>query len=120
MTLVLGIPNKLLILGIIGAALFIPARIERASGVGAGVATDIQTSLSALGSPTITPTIQPTIGIGGNIGEGIISGVGRIGSILIGDDPSGDPIQTEPIDASGIVEEEVEQEITIQEGQIVG
>jgi hypothetical protein len=111
MTLVLGIPNKLLILGIIGAAIFIPDKIARASGVGAGVATDIQTSLSALASPSITPVFHPTVGIGGNIGRGIVSGVGRIATIILPDDPSGEPITTKPIVVTGSIEEEVEEEI---------
>ncbi len=118
--MVLGIPNKLIILMVIGAALVFPDKIERASGVSAGVAQNIQTSISALASPSITPTIQPIVGIGGNIGTGIIGGIGRIGDIILPDDPSGDVIQTPESIAVGIVEEEVDVERSIQEGQIVG
>lgn len=93
----LGIPNRLIILGVILGALFIPDRISRAGAISTGIAQNIQTSLSALGSPQITPTFNPTIGLSGNIGTGVVGTFSRIGSVILPDDPSGDPV-TDPVD----------------------
>ena len=69
----LGIPNRLIVLAIVAGALIIPERLRTASGVVTDVSTGISTSLSALGSTRIEPVFNPSIGLGGNIGEGLVS-----------------------------------------------
>lgn len=111
----LGIPNRLIVLAIVAGALIIPSRLSTAAGVVTDVSKGISTSISTLGSTRIEPVFNPTISVSGNIGSRIID---RFLPPTI-DDPTGDPIINDEIIAVGTVEEEVKQEITIQEGQIV-
>ena len=88
--MVLGIPNRLIVLGVLAAAFIIPTRTALAGGVVQGVSENISGSLSALGSTNISPVFNPTIGLSGNIGSGIVSRVFAGQQNIIIDDPSGD------------------------------
>ena len=77
----LGIPNKLIVLGILGLAFFVPKRAEGAGTAVRSISESISGSLTALGSTRIEPVFNPSLGFGGNIGEAL---VGRIF-----DDPTG-------------------------------
>ena len=103
----LGIPNRLIVLAIVAGALIIPSRLSTAAGVVTDVSRGISTSISTLGSTRIEPVFNPTISVSGNIGSRIID---RFLPPTI-DDPTGDPITTEPIVVTGSIEEEVEEEI---------
>lgn len=80
----LGIPNRLIVLGLLAAAFVIPQRTTIAGAAVQSTAQAISGSLSALGSTRIEPVFNPSIGLGGNIGERIVSGAFR-------DDPTGEP-----------------------------
>ena len=84
--MVLGVPNRLIVLGVLALAFVIPKRTEIAGQAVQSTAEAISGSLSALGSTNISPVFNPSIGLGGNIGERIVSGA--FGS---DDDPTGEP-----------------------------
>ena len=69
----LGIPNRLLILGLLAMAYFVPERTKSAGGAVQSTAEALSGSLSALGSTRIEPVFNPSIGLGGNIGSRIVS-----------------------------------------------
>jgi len=105
--LVLGIPNRLIVFGVLAAAFIIPTRTGIAGGVVQSVSENISGSLSALGSTRIEPVFNPTIGLSGNIGERI---VGRVfgGEHVIIDDPTGDDIGEIPGGEGGVAPEQIE------------
>ena len=84
--MVLGIPNRLIVIGLLAMAFVIPRRTTIAGQAVQSTAEAISGSLSALGSTRIEPVFNPSIGLGGNIGERIVSGA--FGS---SDDPTGEP-----------------------------
>lgn len=90
--MVLGIPNRLIVLGILGAAFIIPRRTALAGGVVQSVSESLSGSLSALGSTNISPVFNPTIGLSGNIGSGIVSRAFSGQQNIIIDDPGADDI----------------------------
>lgn len=113
--MVLGIPNRLIVLGVLAAAFIIPTRTELAGGVVQSVSQNISGSLSALGSTRIEPVFSPTIGLRGNIGSGIVSKIfGGGGTVAVGeeeitvDDPTGDDIGQIPGGEGGVAPEEIE------------
>ena len=87
--MVLGIPNRLIVLGVLVVAFIIPTRTATAGDVVQSVSESISGSLSALGSTNISPVFNPSIGLGGNIGEKIVN---RAFGAFSSDDPSGDVI----------------------------
>lgn len=101
----LGIPNKLIVLGILALAFFVPKRAEAAGSAVRSVSESISGSLTALGSTRIEPVLNPSLGFGGNIGESIVSRV--FGAV---DDPTGDPVTVTTVDPVTVVEEETFQE----------
>jgi len=103
--LVLGIPNRLIVLGILAAAFIIPTRTSTAGGVVQSVSESISGSLSALGSTRIEPVFNPSIGLGGNIGEQIVSRAFGGQSNIVIDDPG---FYSEPGD------------VVIPEGEVFG
>jgi hypothetical protein len=106
--LVLGIPNKLIVLGILGAAFIIPTRTATAGGVVQSVSQSLSGSLSALGSTNISPVFNPSIGLGGNIGERIVSRAFAGQQNIVIDDPSGDDIGQIPGGEGGPAPEQIE------------
>ena len=90
--MVLGIPNRLIVLGVLAAAFIIPKRTGTAGGVVQSVSESISGSLSALGSTRIEPVFNPSIGLGGNIGEMIVSRAFAGQQNIVIDDPSGDDV----------------------------
>ena len=107
--MVLGIPNRLIVLGVLAEAFVIPRRTALAGGVVQSVSESISGSLSALGSTNISPVFNPTIGLSGNVGSQIVSrAFGGEQNIII-DDPSGDePIGEIPGGEGGPAPEEIE------------
>ena len=107
--MVLGVPNRLIVLGILAAAFIIPTRTATAGGVVQSVSESLSGSLSALGSTNISPVFNPSIGLGGNIGSQIVSrAFGGEQNIII-DDPSGDePIGDIPGGEGGPAPEVIE------------
>jgi hypothetical protein len=103
--MVLGIPNRLIVLGVLAAAFIIPKRTGTAGGVVQSVSESISASLSALGSTRIEPVFSPTIGLRGNIGERIVSRAFGGQSNIVIDDPD---YYTEP------------GEVVIPEGEVFG
>jgi hypothetical protein len=91
--MVLGIPNRLIVIGLLAMAFVIPRRTESAGQAVQATAEAISGSLSALGSTRIEPVFNPTIGLGGNIGSQIVS---RAFGAFTSDDPSGDPVTVDP------------------------
>tara|TARA_R110002020_G_scaffold407219_1_gene617304 strand:- start:2181 stop:2558 length:378 start_codon:yes stop_codon:yes gene_type:complete len=91
--MVLGIPNRLIVLGLLAMAFVIPRRTTIAGGVVQSTAEAISGSLSALGSTRIEPVFNPSIGLSGNIGERIVSRT--FGAFS--DDPTGDPGTIDPV-----------------------
>lgn len=81
--MVLGLPNKAIILMVFGLALLIPSRLSTASGAVRDVGSGFSSALSNIASPQITPTFNPTIGLQGNIGSRLVN--------RFFDDPTGDP-----------------------------
>jgi len=106
--LVLGIPNRLIVLGVLAAAFIIPKRTGIAGGVVQSVSESISASLSALGSTRIEPVFNPTIGLGGNIGEQIVSRAFGGQSNIVIDDPTGDDIGQIPGGEGGVAPEKIE------------
>ena len=106
--MVLGIPNRLIVLGVLAAAFIIPKRTGTAGGVVQSVSESISASLSALGSTRIEPIFSPTIGLRGNIGERIVSRAFGGQSTIIIDDPTGDDIGQIPGGEGGVAPEEIE------------
>ena len=105
--MVLGIPNRLIVLGVLAAAFIIPTRTGTAGGVVQSVSESISGSLSALGSTRIEPVFNPSISLSGNIGEQIVSrAFGGQQNITI-DDPSGD-IGEIPGGEGGVAPEQIE------------
>jgi len=84
--MVLGIPNRLIVIGLLAMAFVIPKRTTIAGQAVQSTAEAISGSLSALGSTRIEPVFNPSIGLGGNIGERIVSG-----AFSSNDDPTGEP-----------------------------
>ena len=83
--MVMGIPNKIIILGLLAMAYFVPQRTKLAGGAVQSTAEAISGSLTALGSTRFEPVFNPSVGLSGNIGERIVS------RAFGDDDPSGDP-----------------------------
>ena len=113
--MVLGIPNRLIVLGVLAAAFIIPKRTELAGGVVQSVSSSLASSFSALGSTRIEPVFSPTIGLRGNNGSGIVSKIfGGGGTVAVGeeeitvDDPTGDDIGQIPGGEGGVAPEEIE------------
>jgi len=108
--MVLGIPNRLIVLGVLAAAFIIPKRTGIAGGVVQSVSESISASLSALGSTRIEPIFSPTIGLRGNIGEMIVSRAFGGQSDIVVDDPTGDVdvIGDIPGGGGGVAPEEIE------------
>jgi hypothetical protein len=106
--LVLGIPNRLVVLAVLGAAFIIPKRTATAGGVVQSVSESISGSLSALGSTRIEPIFNPTIGLGGNIGERIVGRAFAGQQNITIDDPSGDDIGQIPGGGGGEAPEQIE------------
>ena|GEM_PF-6179787 len=106
--MVLGIPNRLIVLGVLAAAFIIPKRTGIAGGVVQSVSESISASLSALGSTRIEPIFSPTIGLRGNIGEMIVSrAFGGQQNITI-DDPTGEGFVEIPGGEGGVAPEKIE------------
>jgi len=101
--MVLGLPNKVIVLAIVAGALVIPSRLSTAAGVVTEVSTSISSSLTALGSTRIEPVFNPTIGISGNIGS-------RLVERFLPDDPSGEPVVVETVVTPEEVTEIIETE----------
>jgi len=80
----LGIPNRLIVLGVLAIAFFIPKRAEGAGTAVRSISESLSASFTALGSTKFEPVFNPTVGLSGNIGE-------RIVSRAFGDDPTGEP-----------------------------
>ena len=108
--MVLGIPNRLIVLGVLAAAFIIPTRTALAGGVVQSVSSSLASSFSALGSTRIEPVFNPTIGLGGNIGERIVSRAFGGQSDIVVDDPTGDVdvIGDIPGGGGGVAPEEIE------------
>ena len=106
--MVLGIPNRLIVLGVLAAAFIIPKRTGTAGGVVQSVSESISASLSALGSTRIEPIFSPTIGLRGNIGEMIVSRAFGGQSNIVIDDPTGDDIGQIPGGEGGVAPEKIE------------
>ena len=106
--MVLGIPNRLIVLGVLAAAFIIPKRTGIAGGVVQSVSESISASLSALGSTRIEPIFSPTIGLRGNIGEMIVSRAFGGQSDIVVDDPTGDDIGQIPGGEGGVAPEKIE------------
>jgi hypothetical protein len=106
--MVLGIPNRLIVLGVLAAAFIIPKRTGIAGGVVQSVSESISASLSALGSTRIEPIFSPTIGLRGNIGEMIVSRAFGGQSNIVIDDPTGDDIGQIPGGEGGVAPEKIE------------
>jgi len=106
--LVLGIPNRLIVLGVLAAAFIIPTRTGTAGGVVQSVSESISGSLSALGSTRIEPVFNPSISLSGNIGEQIVSRAFGGQSNIVIDDPTGDDIGQIPGGGGGEAPEEIE------------
>lgn len=92
--MVLGIPNRLIVIGLLAMAFVIPTRTTIAGQAVQSTAQAISGSLSALGSTRIEPVFNPSIGLSGNIGEQIVS---RTFGAFSSDDPSGDPVTVDPV-----------------------
>ena len=82
--MVLGLPNKAIILGLLGLALLIPSRVTSASAAVQAAGSGFSSALSSIASPRIAPVFNPTIGMQGNIGSRLVD--------RFFDDPTGDPI----------------------------
>ena len=106
--MVLGIPNRLIVLGVLAAAFIIPTRTALAGGVVQSVSSSLASSFSALGSTRIEPVFNPTIGLSGNIGERIISRAFSGQSNIVIDDPTGDDIGQIPGGEGGVAPEKIE------------
>jgi len=71
----LGIPNRLIVLGVLAIAFFIPKRAEGAGTAVRSISESLSASFTALGSTKFQPVSNPTVGLSGNIGERIVSRV---------------------------------------------
>ena len=106
--MVLGIPNRLIVLGVLAAAFIIPTRTALAGGVVQSVSSSLASSFSALGSTRIEPVFNPTIGLSGNIGERIVSRAFSGQSNIVVDDPTGGDIGEIPGGGGGVAPEKIE------------